>query len=70
MLMLLTRIGPGSKLVIIGDTEQCDREGSKTDGLTDLIWRMQPGEEVESVALTDVKRHQVIKDILSWYSSS
>jgi phosphate starvation-inducible PhoH-like protein len=70
MLMLLTRIGPGSKLVIIGDTEQCDRGGSNTDGLTDLLWRMEPSDEVESVALTDVKRHQVIKDILNWYSSS
>jgi phosphate starvation-inducible PhoH-like protein len=68
MLMLLTRIGQGSKLVIIGDTEQCDRHDSKTDGLTDLIWRMEPNDDVSSVILTDVKRNSVIKDILRWYS--
>jgi phosphate starvation-inducible PhoH-like protein len=68
MLMLLTRIGYGSKLVIIGDTDQCDRSMG-VDGLTDLLWRIEPTEEVSSVALTDVKRHGVIKDILNWYSA-
>lgn len=68
MLMLLTRIGYGSKLVIIGDTDQSDRIGSATDGLTDLIWRMEANEDVVNVNLTDVKRNSVIKDILRWYS--
>lgn len=65
MLMLLTRIGNGSKLVILGDTDQCDKSGM--DGLTDLIWRHEQSEDVASVALTDIKRNGVIKDILGWY---
>lgn len=69
MLMLLTRIGYGSKLVIIGDTDQVDRPGSGPDGLTDLIWRMEPSDDVANVTLTDVKRNSVIKDILRWYSN-
>ena len=68
MLMLLTRIGFGSKLVIIGDTEQTDLEGYT--GLDDLLNRLVSSEEIAHVKLTNVYRSPVIKEVLSMYSSS
>ena len=44
MLMLLTRIGKGSKLVIVGDPTQCDRK-VKYNGLADLIQRINNNQE-------------------------
>jgi len=40
MLMLLTRIGDGSKMVVTGDIRQHDR-GYECNGLSDLLGRMQ-----------------------------
>ena len=40
MVMLMTRIGKGSKLIIIGDPTQCDRK-MKSNGLADLVNRIK-----------------------------
>lgn len=70
MLMLLTRIGSNSKLVINGDPMQFDR-GYDNNGLTDLLSRMQrfPSNELDVVHFTDedVERNPVIKHILKMY---
>lgn len=69
MIMLLTRIGFGSKLVIIGDPEQTDLVGSQYTGLDDLMNRLVVSEEISHVRLKDVKRHPVIKEVLSMYTN-
>jgi phosphate starvation-inducible PhoH-like protein len=68
MQMVLTRIGEGSKMVITGDPRQHDR-GFEVNGLTDLVNRLRPSDQVQHVMFTDaeIERHPVIKEILDWY---
>lgn len=74
MLMLLTRIGHNSKLVITGDPLQFDR-GYEHNGLADLVARIQsrPDDITRGdIAITefkseDVQRHPVIRKILRIY---
>jgi phosphate starvation-inducible PhoH-like protein len=70
MLMVLTRIGSNSKLIITGDPQQHDR-GYDINGFTDLIQRVdfnQPSDiELVRFESTDVERHAIIPIILSMY---
>ncbi len=70
MLMLLTRIGEGSKLVITGDPQQFDN-GFQKNGLQDLLNRLKeaPQEGIGEVHFTEaeVVRHPIIKKILRLY---
>ena len=73
MMMLLTRIGRNSKMVITGDLAQSDL--SSHNGLSDLIRRIdlhggQMG-DVHKIAFgqNDVERHPVIKNILQLYKA-
>ena len=66
MLMLLTRIGFGSKMIIIGDPDQTDIP-SGYNGLEDLLNRLVVSDEISHVRLKDVKRHAVINEILNIY---
>lgn len=68
MLMLLTRIGFGSKLVIIGDTEQSDMQDHDYTGLDDLMDRLIVSDEIAHVKLTNVYRSPVVKEVLNMYS--
>jgi phosphate starvation-inducible PhoH-like protein len=77
MLMLLTRIGKGSKLVITGDPAQHDR-GFERNGLVDLLSRMDMEEnkehassDIKTVFFTEdhVERNPVIKKILKMYKT-
>lgn len=68
--MLMTRIGEGSKIIITGDIEQTDR-ASKDNGLLDLKARLIKG-PVRRISICefnekDVRRHQLIPDILNLY---
>jgi phosphate starvation-inducible PhoH-like protein len=67
--MLLTRIGFGSKLVIIGDPAQTDLVGGTLTGLDDLLNRLVTSDEISHVKLTDVRRSHVVKEVLNMYSS-
>jgi phosphate starvation-inducible PhoH-like protein len=77
MMMLLTRIGIGSKLVVTGDLHQHDR-GFATNGLKDFIHRLdvdideQTSSDIQTVRFghEDVERHPVIKRILNLYGES
>ena len=70
MIMLLTRIGSGSKLIVVGDPSQCDRK-IKQNGLSDLINRLEKSSnsitKVKLIRLEnkDVQREDVVKEILS-----
>lgn len=70
MKMLLTRIGEGSKMVVAGDTQQCERGFEELNGLADLLERRNAkSTNVLHIAFTDedVVRSQVIKEILTMY---
>ena len=71
VLMLMTRIGEGSKIVITGDAEQADHSKG-SNGLVDLCERLQKG-GVNGISVCnlddrDVQRHPMIKDILKLYA--
>lgn len=76
MLMLLTRIGKNSKLVITGDPAQHDR-GFDRNGLVDLLYRLRrenehrPIADIQLVEFTEehVERHPVIKKVLRMYNT-
>jgi len=73
MLMMLTRIGKNSKLIVTGDPLQHDRSMA-VNGLSDLLRRYfnhpTKSEFVEIVEFTssDVQRHPVIPYILELYN--
>ena len=63
MKMLLTRIGEGSKMVVIGDPNQHDR-GFEHNGLIDLLERLPaPTDNIQNIEFTesDVVRHEVVQ---------
>ena len=73
MLMLLTRIGNNSKMIITGDPKQHDR-GFEQNGLTDFLQRYEEKKDkfsneimVVEFIYTDVERHPVIRKILGLY---
>lgn len=70
MLMLLTRIGQGSKLIVNGDPLQHDRKYA-VNGLTDLIARLRasPKQGIQLVEFTDahVERHPMVRSVLGLY---
>lgn len=68
MLMLLTRIGFGSKLVVIGDTDQSDLPGDTYSGLDDLLNRLVVSDEIAHVRLKDIRRSPIVKEVLDMYS--
>lgn len=68
MLMLLTRVGYGSKLVICGDTDQTDLPYGSVSGLTDLLNRMKPSDEIKHITLDNVRRHPVVSEVLKMYT--
>jgi phosphate starvation-inducible PhoH-like protein len=70
MKMLLTRVGAGSKMVVLGDPDQHDR-GFEENGLTDLMNRIGTSDSIGHVQFTedDVIRAEVIKEILKIYKN-
>lgn len=77
MLMLLTRLGEDSKLVITGDLKQCDKDDS---GLQDLLNRLRlyydnetsmakDGIAIINFETKDVQRSQLVSKILDIYGS-
>jgi len=77
MKMLLTRVGSESKLVITGDTQQCDHRGA--NGLADLVSRLgrhfhctedMRGEGISVVQFdtADIQRSDLVKTIMEVYS--
>ena len=70
MMMLMTRIGKNSKLIIIGDPSQCDRK-VKSNGLADLVKRINSASNVlkriELITLErkDIQREEVVKEVIN-----
>jgi phosphate starvation-inducible PhoH-like protein len=72
MLMLLTRLGLSSKMVLTGDLAQSDRASSELNGLEDLVDRLAsyPHGDIVHVGLnaSDVQRSPVVRHVLELYS--
>ena len=78
MMMLTTRIGKNSRMVITGDLNQSDK--SKNNGLTDLISKLQiyynfnndtsGGTKIKLVELdvNDIERSEVVKKMIDIYN--
>lgn len=68
MKMLLTRIGENCKVIVCGDTDQKDIEG--TSGLADAIKRTSWIKAVRTIRFTldDVVRSGLVRDILASYA--
>jgi phosphate starvation-inducible PhoH-like protein len=71
MVMLLTRIGENSKILVTGDEEQTDRKKGN-NGLADLCQRLGeggvPGIAVCHLDNRDIQRHAIIDSVLRLYS--
>lgn len=76
MMMLLTRIGMGSKLVITGDPDQHDR-GFSINGLNDFARRvndnidedLHKSIDIVKFGYEDIERHPVIRKVLHLYGA-
>jgi phosphate starvation-inducible protein PhoH len=72
MLMMLTRIGEGSRLVITGDLLQSDRKDS--NGLADFYTRAKtcydPAIRCVNFGVDDVQRSSVVASILKLYETN
>ena len=71
MVMLLTRIGENSKILVTGDVEQTDRVKGN-NGLADLCERLKEG-GVKGIAVCDldnrdIQRHRIIDSVLMLYA--
>jgi phosphate starvation-inducible PhoH-like protein len=74
MLMVTTRIGTNSKMVITGDLKQSDRMDN--NGLYDLIHKLKsaskfgpvPGIELVEMNTKDVRRSEIVSTILNIYN--
>jgi phosphate starvation-inducible PhoH-like protein len=69
MLMFLTRLGEGSRMVVTGDPSQVDLPGNVTSGLADAVRKLDRVEGIGMVRLdaADVVRHVVVSRIVTAY---
>lgn len=69
MLMFLTRLGRGSKMIITGDITQIDLERGQTSGMIDAIRTLSGVEGIGFVQLTeaDIVRHSLVQTIVQAY---
>jgi phosphate starvation-inducible PhoH-like protein len=71
LMMILTRIGFDTKLVLTGDVTQADRSDG---GLLDLLRRVESSEssEISQVKFdaSEIRRHPVVREILGLYEKN
>ncbi|MBN1942857.1 MAG: PhoH family protein [Phycisphaerae bacterium] len=70
MLMFLTRMGHGSKMIVTGDDSQVDLEDGTPSGLLDAIRRLRGIKGLAMVRLkkADIVRHRLVQNIVEAYS--
>lgn len=70
MLMFLTRLGHGSKMVVTGDTSQIDLEEPRESGLIDAARRLirVPGIGFVTLEQSDIVRHSLVQRIVEAYA--
>ena len=69
MLMVLTRLGHGSKMIINGDITQIDLDGRQKSGMVDAISLLRRIKGIGFVELTqkDIVRHRLVQNIVRAY---
>ncbi|MGC4032654.1 MAG: PhoH family protein [Tepidisphaeraceae bacterium] len=69
MLMVLTRLGNGSKMIVTGDPSQTDLPPDTPSGLADALERLGGIKGIASVRLekTDIVRHRLVQNIVMAY---
>ena len=69
MLMVLTRLGRGSKMIINGDITQIDLEGDRKSGMVEAIETLRRIKGIGCVELTqrDIVRHRLVQNIVQAY---
>lgn len=69
MLMFLTRMGRGSKMIITGDVTQVDLERGQICGMTDAIETLQGIKGIGCIELEngDIIRHKLVQNIVLAY---
>ncbi len=69
MLMVLTRLGHGSKMIITGDITQIDLDTAQKSGMIEAIetLRRVKGIGVVSLNQTDIVRHRLVQNIVRAY---
>ncbi len=69
MLMFLTRLGMGGKMIVTGDTSQIDLDDPRESGLIDAVRRLRRIRGVGMVTLdsVDIVRHNLVQRIVKAY---
>ena len=69
MFMLLTRLGPNSKLVVTGDVTQVDLPSNKRSGLVEALQALKDVPGIAMIYFTerDVVRHELVRAIINAY---
>ncbi len=69
MLMFLTRLGHGSKMIITGDISQVDLPEETKSGLVDALEKLQGIKGIAQVELerSDIVRHRLVQNIVNAY---
>jgi phosphate starvation-inducible PhoH-like protein len=69
MMMFLTRMGEGSKIIVTGDVTQVDLPKQTRSGLTDAAHRLRGVEGIALVYLdeNDIVRHPLVQRVLRAY---
>jgi len=69
MLMVLTRLGHGSKMIITGDVTQIDLDADQTSGMVEAISILKDikGIGVVSLEQSDIVRHHLVQSIVQAY---
>ena len=72
MLMVLTRLGHGSKMIITGDVTQTDLESNQTSGLIEAINTLHRIKGIGVVELSqgDIVRHRLVQNIVHAYKKT
>ena len=72
MLMFLTRLGHGSKMVITGDASQTDLDNARDSGLVDAVRRLGRVKGVAATTLDgrDIVRHRLVQRIVEAYGDA
>jgi phosphate starvation-inducible PhoH-like protein len=71
MLMFLTRMGRGSKMIITGDVTQVDLDRGQKSGMLDAMETLAGTEGISLIGLddTDIVRHNLVQDIVQAYEA-
>lgn len=69
MLMFLTRLGHGSKMIVTGDDSQIDLPAGVQSGLIDAVGRLGgiPGVDVVRLEQQDIVRHRLVQEVVKAY---